>query len=194
MNYILSLTEKDGKPETKVQDKVPDEVINKISDLVAGGNTFDEALGVIRSQAVPLGYTPTAWKAGATQEDPGEKMRSIIFTYRFRHEVQRLKEQGRDFTKSVHMPEIDPRTGKKKHARGDHNHLMKRIGFHTRDGGPDDVDVRKLSMHQRTRTQGLPGLHCWGSASSPQKMPRSFFPPKWLTSFTKRVIRRRETM
>ena len=61
------------------------------------------------------------------------KMKSMILTFRFRNEIQRLKdEDGWDFTHTVHMPEIvDPKTGRVKHARGDHNHLLKRIASDT---------------------------------------------------------------
>ncbi len=134
---------------------MPDDVIDKLDRLVTEGNSLDEALTIIRGECVPPGYTPAPWNPEATCETPEEKMKSIVLTFRFRKEVARLKvEKGRDFTHSVYVPEVD-HTGSRKHSRADHNHLLKRIASHTRDGGPHQVDVRKFECAAKDSSTNL---------------------------------------
>ena len=40
-----------------------------------------------------------------------------------------------DTSQHLYVPEVDPATNQVRHDRGDHNHLLKRIAQHVRDGG-----------------------------------------------------------
>ncbi len=131
-------------------------MINKLEELQREGNTFDGALTIVRNELVPPGYEPHTWKGNGRKESTVDKMRSIVLTYRFRAEHQRLKEEeGRDFTYSVYVPEVDPVTMRAKHARADHNHLLKRIAAHTRDGGHEELDLRRFEEAVKDDTTGL---------------------------------------
>ena len=54
----------------------------------------------------------------------------MLGTYTFRSAVKELKEEGVDFTQHLYVPEVDPVTGRARHDRSDHNHLLKRIAQH----------------------------------------------------------------
>lgn len=62
-----------------------------------------------------------------TPESILDAMRSIIATYKFRHQVMDLKAQGVDFSTYMYVPEIDPVTNTVHHERADHGHLLKRM-------------------------------------------------------------------
>ena len=59
----------------------------------------------------------------------------MVGTYTFRSVVKELKEEGVDFTPHLYVPEVDPVTAWARHNRSDHNHLLKHIAQHVRDGG-----------------------------------------------------------
>jgi len=82
---------------------------------------------------VPGGYQPCSFKVD-TPENLTDKLKSLVATYRFRHRVKELKEQGVDFSTYLYIPEVDPITGDVYHERGDHCHILKRIWKHTRKG------------------------------------------------------------
>ena len=73
-----------------------------------------------------------------------DQMRSIAATYRFPHVLDQLKGQQVDFSKHVYIPEVDKVTGKILHHRENHNHILKRITKHTREGSPADVKVHRF--------------------------------------------------
>ena len=76
--------------------------------------------------------------------------------YRYRSRVAQLKsDHNRDFTTNLCEPEVDPITGEVVWNIADHNHLLKRIGFHTRDGGPDWIDVRRFEEAVQDKEAGL---------------------------------------
>ena len=49
--------------------------------------------------------------------------------------------QGKNFIRHAYVPEWDEEAGVFFYDQGDHNHIYKRIGFHTRQGGPADLNV-----------------------------------------------------
>ena len=73
-----------------------------------------------------------------------DKLRSVVATYTFRNIVRELQE-GVDFTQHLYVPEVDPVTDCVWHDRADHNHLLKRIAQHVRDGGYDAFDYEAFS-------------------------------------------------
>ena len=59
--------------------------------------------------------------------------------------MKELKEEGVDFTQHLYVPEVDPVTGRARHDRSDHNHLLKRIAQHVRDGGYTAFDYEAFA-------------------------------------------------
>ena len=53
--------------------------------------------------------------------------------------------QGVDFSTHLYVPEVDPVTGLVHHERSDHNHLLKRIASHLREGGYDALQYKAFS-------------------------------------------------
>ncbi|XP_078618099.1 uncharacterized protein LOC144885838 [Branchiostoma floridae x Branchiostoma japonicum] len=134
---------------------VPEEVLQKMYRLQEeDGLTFEDALHHIRKDLIPEGYTYHTWRLHM-EETELEMMRSIIATYRFRARIEELKLEGVDFTKYLYIPEVDPITHQEHHDREDHNHILKRIAKHTREGKHEGIDVRKF---QEAMDDGNTGL------------------------------------
>ena len=79
----------------------------------------------------------------------------IVATYRYRHRIQQFKEEGHDFSCYMYVPELDPTTGAVFHEREDHCHILKRIWKHTREGGPDFLDVNSFDAAMMDPNTGL---------------------------------------
>ena len=75
-----------------------------------------------------------------------DKLRSVDGTYTFRGAVKELQEEGVDFTQHLYVPEVDPVTGRFRHGSSGHNHLLKRIAQHIRDGGILHLTTKHLRM------------------------------------------------
>lgn len=84
-----------------------------------------------------------------------DKLRSIVATYQFRADVSYWKECGVDFSKYVYVPEVDPITGETHHERADHNHVLKRMAKHTRDGGNQELTYERFDEAMCDPTTGL---------------------------------------
>ena len=80
-----------------------------------------------------------------TEESLLDKLRSLVATYTFRNGVRELQDEGVDFTKHLYVPEVDPVTSSVRHDRADHNHLLKRIAHHIRDGGYEAFNYEAFS-------------------------------------------------
>ena len=52
---------------------------------------------------------------------------------------------GRDFPFHLYVAEVDPVTGQLHHERADHNHLLKRIAGHVRNGGYNALNYEAFS-------------------------------------------------
>lgn len=72
--------------------------------------SLEDAVTFIRGKLVPGGYTPFLFRRD-TPESFLDKLRSVVATYQFRHEVQYWKGNGADFTRYLYVPEVDPITG-----------------------------------------------------------------------------------
>ena len=95
--------------------------------------TIEDAVTHVRAKLVPDGYTPYPFRR-ETPETFLDKLRSLVATCYFRHMVSYWKTHDADFSLYMYVPEMDPITKNVHHERGDHNHILKRIGHHTRDG------------------------------------------------------------
>ncbi|XP_062569843.1 uncharacterized protein LOC134231906 [Saccostrea cucullata] len=111
---------------------IPTDLIGKLHELQNGGLSFEDAIVNIRGSLVPEGYTPYPFRKD-TPESFLDKMRSIVATFIYKDAIKTLKQEGRDFTQHLYVPEKDSVTGKDHHERGDHNHLLKRIAGCTRE-------------------------------------------------------------
>ena len=118
-----------------------------------GGKTLKEALYVIRKESVKEGHEPNTWREHHA-ETVTDMLHSIIATFRYRRDIERYFEQGIDFKSHLSVPKIDPVTGELHKEVEDHNHLVKRIGFHVRDG-PPGIDLRRFEEAMKA---GVPGL------------------------------------
>lgn len=145
MYLHFTLVELDGSPIVEQPNTdIPDSVILELHSLQANGLTLEDAITNIRGNLVPLGYSPYPFRT-KTAESLLDKLQSIVATYTFRKQVQEFKEQGVDFSTHLYVPEIDPATALVHHDRSDHNHLLKRIASHLRDGGYDALNYEAFS-------------------------------------------------
>ena len=66
-----------------------------------------------------------------------------------RSTVAKFKAEGRDFSKWLYIPDIDPITGRLIQDRGDHNHLIKRIATALRAGRNHELDLNAWEQAYR---------------------------------------------
>lgn len=133
--HVLFSAALDGSPVVaRPNSVIPNHVILELDELINGGLCLEDAVTYIRGRLVPAGYTPYPFRKN-TEESLLDKLRSVVATYTFRHRIRELQEEGVDFTQHLYVPEVDPVTGRVRHDRADHNHLLKRIAKHVRDGG-----------------------------------------------------------
>ena len=145
----------DGSPIVEEPNfDIPDSVILELNRLQTCGLSLEDSITNIRGHLVPTGYTPYPFRS-KTEESLLDKLRSIVAIYTFRMRVQELKEQGVDFSSHLYVPEVDPITGLVHHDRADHNHLLKRIAKHVRDGGYDDLQYEAFSDVLADPSSGL---------------------------------------
>lgn len=135
----------DGSPIVEMPNSdIPVSVIHDLDELLTSGLTLEDAVTNLRGSLVPPGHEPYPFRTN-TAESLLDKLRSVVATYTFRKRIEELKEQGVDFASHLYVPEIDPTTGLVHHERGDHNHLLKRIAQHVRDGRYNDLNYEAFS-------------------------------------------------
>ena len=115
---------------------------------------MEDAVTYVRGALVPDGYVPYPFRPNVP-ESYLDKLRSIVATYRFRHRVEKYKDNGIDFSLYMYVPEVDPTTGDIFHEREDHCHILKRIWKHTREGGPDECDITAFDAAMMDPGTGL---------------------------------------
>ena len=116
--------------------------------------SFEDALTRLRGALVPPGYQPYSFRP-KVQESLLDKMRSLVATYRYRHRIEELKAQGVDFSLYLYVPEVDPITGEHFHEREDHCHILKRIWKHTREKGPEGMNLQGFDDAVKDPSTGL---------------------------------------
>lgn len=130
--------------------------------------TLEDAVTFVRGNLVPEGYAPYPFRKD-TPESLLDKLRSVVVTHQFRCDVQYWKDQGVDFSLYMYVPEVDPITGDFHHERADHNHLLKRIAKHTRDGNNSDLIYERFDEAMRNPMTGL--THAALAGSRKQSVP-----------------------
>ena len=142
---ILFSVAADGSPiVTRPNSAIPDHVVLQLDELIHSGLSVEDAVTYIRGKLVPAGYTPYPFRKN-TEESLLDKLRSLVATYTFRNRVRELQDEGVYFTKHLYVPEVDPVTSSVRHDRADHNHLLKRIAHHIRDGGYEAFNYEAFS-------------------------------------------------
>ena len=117
-----------------------------------------------------------------------DKLGSVVATYQFRCDVQYWEDQGVDFCLYMYVPEVDPVTGDIHPERADHNHLLKRIAKHTRDGNNSELIYEMFDEAMRNPVTGLThaalvGL-CKQSVPDAKKLLSFFMWPNFLKTIT----------
>lgn len=145
---------------TRPNSAIPHEVIFQLHELRNNQMlSLEDAVTFVRGKLVPDGHAPYPFRKD-TPESLLDKLRSVVATYQFRCDVQHWKHQGVDFSLYVYVPQVDPITGDIHHERADHNHLLKRIAKHTRDGNNSELiyerfDVQHWLVHASSQCQML---------------------------------------
>ncbi|CAB3991294.1 Hypothetical predicted protein [Paramuricea clavata] len=119
--------------------------------------TLAQACYILRWTLFPFQHNPCPWVKGRG-ETTVEVLRSILVTYVFRMEVNKLKdmpEDPADFTCNLYQPELDDEGLEFVHHREDHNHLLKRIISCLREGLIPGVDTRYLRDALHDPSTGL---------------------------------------
>lgn len=119
-------------------------VIHELDQILASGLSLEDAITNLRGSLVPPGYTPYPFRSNTT-ESPLHKLRSTVATYTFRKRVAELKLKGVDFTFYLYVPEVVPAMRLVHHDRADHNHLLRRIAEHLRNGGYSALNCESFS-------------------------------------------------
>jgi hypothetical protein len=98
---------------------------------VSANLTLEDAVKQVRSNLVPVDYTPYPFKKDLSFLD---MLRSFVATCIYRDKIKHLKGNGVDFFLYIYVPEVDPITKDVQHDRSDHNHLFRRTVKSIRDG------------------------------------------------------------
>jgi hypothetical protein len=117
--------------------------------------TLEDAVTYLRGNLVPQGYTPYTFRPATEMESLLDKLRTLVATYRFRHRINEVKEEGVDFSCHLYVPERDPITGDDFHEREDHCHILKRIWKHTREKGPQGTNLKGFDEAVKDPSTGL---------------------------------------
>ena len=136
-------------------DDIPQHVIKRLNTLIDEGVPYKEALQLIRASTVPKGQKPRTWRATSDSDTITELLKSIVASYRLRKQLEVHKKNGVDFTLNLHIPEVDPITNDIFLHREDQNHVLKRIGFHTRKGGNQRIDLTRFHEAMVSDTNDL---------------------------------------
>ena len=105
------------------------------------GLSFGDAITQLRRALVPEGYEPHPFRS-KVPESLLDKLRSLVATYCYRHRIVELASDGVDLHTYLYVPEMDPITGDYYHEREDHCHILKRIWKHTREKGPEGMNLQ----------------------------------------------------
>lgn len=116
--------------------------------------SLEDAVTFVRGKLVPDGYTPFPFRRD-TPESFLDKLRSVVATNQFRHEVQYWRGNDADFSLYLYVPEVDAITGDTHHERADHDHLLKRIAKHSRDGNNGDLNYEWFDEAMHSPMTGL---------------------------------------
>ena len=148
---------------------IPPEVIFQLSELRNNQMmSLEDAVTFIRGKLVPEGYTPYPFRRD-TPESLLDKLRSVVATCQFRYDVQYWKGREVDCSLYLYFPEVDPISEETHHERADHNHLLKRIAKHTREGNNSDLNYERFDEAMQNPMTGL--THAALNGSRKQSVP-----------------------
>jgi hypothetical protein len=134
---------------------IPDQVILEIHNMrKVHGLSWEIAISSVRKALVPDGYTAYPFRRN-TPESFLDMLRSIVATYMFRNKLEKLKQEGADFSQHLYIPEIDSVMGTPRHDRSDHNHLYRRIAKSVREGKDDTLNYEAFDDVLLDQNSGL---------------------------------------
>lgn len=122
-----------------------------------GNKSLEDACYMLRRKLFPFSYDPYPWVKGR-KETTTEVLKSVLATYVFRKEVNRLKEipdDPADFSFNLYQPELNENGSEYVHHREDHNHLLKRIIDCLREGLIPGIDLRLMREALHDESTGL---------------------------------------
>ncbi|XP_063448946.1 uncharacterized protein LOC134728306 isoform X2 [Mytilus trossulus] len=125
--------DENGNPfAERSNDAIPGDVIVDLKKMKDEGLSFQDSIVNFRRRLIPDGYEPYPFRKD-TPESYLDMLRTVVATYIYRDIVLKLKQEGRDFTCYLYVPEVDPATKTIHYERGDHNHILKRMATSTRE-------------------------------------------------------------
>lgn len=118
------------------------------------GLSFQDSIVNFRRRLIPDGYEPYPFRKD-TPESYLDMLRTVVATYIYRDIVLKLKQEGRDFTCYLYVPEVDPATNTIHYERGDHNHILKRMATSTRECKNVSLDPEAFDKAMMDNNTGL---------------------------------------
>ena len=122
---------------------IPVSVICDLDELLTSGLTLEDAVMNLRGSLIPPGHEPYPFRTNKTGSLL-DKLRSVVVIYTFCKRVKELKEQ----VLISHLTIMCQRLIQLQvlyTMSGDHNHLLKRIAQHVRDGHYNDLNYEAFS-------------------------------------------------
>lgn len=153
--FFLILEDDNGTPYAEIPNEyVPSSVLMDIVELLNEGLTFEDGVIYLRGRLVPEEFTAFPFRKD-TPESYIDTLRSIMSTCIYRNTVNKLNQQGRDFSRHLYVPEVDQMTGKGYHERCDHNHILKRMATSTRECRFQNLDPEAFDKAMMDPRAGL---------------------------------------
>ena len=151
--------DEDLRPHARQDNEiVPGEVLTEILAIQQNqGVTFQEAVSHVREGLVPPGYQAHPFRKDVP-ESFLDKLRSMVGTFMYRHQVEEWERKGVPFKTHLYVPEYDDHCRGVHHDRGDHNHILKRIATSTREGKNQDLDLDRFDEAVQTKGTGWHGI------------------------------------
>lgn len=108
IHMLFKISEDDnGTPYAEIPSEyVPSSVLMDIVELLNEGLTFKDGAIFLRGSLVLEGYTSFPFRKD-TPESYIDHLRSLMSTCIYRNNVNKLKMQGRDFSRHFYVHEVD---------------------------------------------------------------------------------------
>eukprot|EP00118_Oscarella_pearsei_P012490 m.92464 g.92464 ORF g.92464 m.92464 type:complete len:335 (+) comp36737_c0_seq8:893-1897(+) len=135
------------------------EMLCSIRKALNEGILWIAAVRELRDMTVPVGYKRHTWSGKllelAEDESEIDYLRSLLAQLEYSRIVREYDESGVPFRTYMYVPEFDGVTGDFFHDREDHNHILKRIASHVRDGRPPGLRLECLQEAMKSDATSL---------------------------------------
>ncbi|XP_028394429.1 uncharacterized protein LOC114518616 [Dendronephthya gigantea] len=126
----------------KVHPAVPVEDVQWLFHYMAISEaSFESAVHILRRTHFPHHHDPYPWVVGKT-ETANDCLKSLMAMYLFKSKVATSKDNGRDFSTHLYIPEYDEEIEEFFHEREDHNHVLKRLTNCLRVGSIPGINLK----------------------------------------------------